>query len=151
MIEIKTSLKISPPIKKLLGQPEETMRQSIWSGLTNLVEEIEAKAVKEAPVKESHLVNSITSSVSHDAKKAEVSVTASYAEYIHGGTGLFGPLKRRIFPKTKKALFWPGAEHPVKSIKGMKPNPFLTRALKKIQPQKVFEDAILAHLKSIGI
>lgn len=147
MIEIKTSLKITPSVKRLLDQPEETMRQSIWSGLTNLVEEIEARAVKEAPVKSSHLVNSITSSVAHDAKKAEVSVTASYAEYVHGGTGLFGPLKRRIFPRTKKALFWPGAAHPVRSIKGMKPNPFLTRALNKIRPQKVFEDGVLAYLK----
>jgi HK97 gp10 family phage protein len=150
MIEIKVDLKISPKIKRLFDQPEEVMRKSLWSGLTNLVEEIEARAVKEAPVKTSNLVNSITSSVSADGKRAEVNVTAPYAGFVHRGTGLFGPFKQRIFPTTKKALFWPGAAHPFKSVKGMKPNPFFTRALRQIKPQQVFEDGIYGYLKQMG-
>jgi HK97 gp10 family phage protein len=119
--------------------------------MVNLVEEVEARAKKEAPVKTSNLVNSITSSVSSDGLKGEVTVGARYAEYVHRGTGLFGPFKQKIFPKTKKALFWPGAAHPVKWVKGMKPNPFFDRALKWIKPQKTFEDGVLGYLKQQGV
>jgi len=150
-MELKATVKIEGKLMKdLLDKPEEVMRKSIWAGLTNLVEEIEARAVKEAPTKTGNLVNSITSSVSSDGKRAEVRATAHYAEFVHRGTGLFGPFKQRIFPTTKKALFWPGASHPVKSVKGQKPNPFFARALKQIKPQRVFEDGVAGYLKQIG-
>ena len=86
-------------------------------------------------------------SVSADGKKGVVTSQASYSEYVHRGTGLFGPFKQRIFPTAKKALFWTGAAHPFKSVKGQKPNPFFDRALKQIKPQRVFEDGVLGYLK----
>jgi HK97 gp10 family phage protein len=150
-MEIKTRIEIKGKLlKDLLDKPEEVMRKSIWSGMAHLVEEIEARAVKETPVKTSNLVNSITSTVSADGKRAEVRATAPYAEFVHRGTGLFGPFKQRIFPLTKKALFWPGALHPVKSIKGMKPNPFFARALRQIKPQQFFEAGVAGYLKQMG-
>ena len=150
-MELKARVEIKGKLMKdLLDKPEEVMRKCIWAGMTNLVEEIEARAVKETPTKTGNLVNSITSSVSSDGKKGEVRATAHYAEFVHRGTGLFGPFKHRIFPLTKKALFWPGAAHPVKSIKGMKPNPFFGRTLQKIKPQRVFEDGVAGYLKQMG-
>lgn len=150
-MEIKVDIKLKGRLaKELIGRPEEFSRKAIWSGLVKLVEEIEARAVKEAPVRTSNLVNSITSDVSPDGKKAEVRVTAPYAEFVHRGTGIFGPYKQRIFPIIKKALFWPGASHPVKSIKGMKPNPFFDRAIKKIKPQNIFGDGVWEYIRQFG-
>ena len=155
-MDFKIDLKISPKLKPLFDKPEEVMRKTIWAGMVNLVEEIEARAKKEAPVRTSNLINSITSSVSSDGLKGEVRSRAfskegkEYSEFVHRGTGLFGPFKQKIFPKTKKALFWPGAAHPVKWIKGMRPNPFFDRALKQIKPQRVFEDGVEGYLKQFA-
>jgi hypothetical protein len=56
-----------------------------------------------------------------------------YARLVHDGTGLFGPKKRKITPKTKKALrFKPKGSARVifaRSVKGMEANPFLKDAL----------------------
>jgi HK97 gp10 family phage protein len=150
MIDPKIKLSISPKLKPLFDQPAEVMRKTIWSGMVNLVEEIEARAKKESPVRTSNLINSITSSVASDGLKGDVTVGAKYAEFVHRGTGLFGPFKQKIFPKTKKALFWPGAAHPVKWVKGMRPNPFFDRALKQIRPQRVFENGALGYFKQFG-
>lgn len=49
--------------------------------------------------------------------------------YVRGGTGIYGPTGQRIRPTRKKALFWPDADHPVKSVAGMKPNDFVTPVL----------------------
>ncbi len=50
-------------------------------------------------------------------------------KFVVYGTGVYGPVGQRIRPTTAKALFWPGADHPVKSVAGMKPNDFVTPAL----------------------
>jgi hypothetical protein len=46
--------------------------------------------------------------------------------YVTEGTGLYGPLHQRIYPKVKKALYWEGAAHPVPSVAGMEPNDFVS-------------------------
>jgi hypothetical protein len=54
-----------------------------------------------------------------------VGTNLPYAKYVHEGTGLYGPNGARIVPKTKKALYWPGADHPVKSVAGQQKQPFM--------------------------
>lgn len=98
------------------------------AGLINVVSDIESRAIKNAPVRTSNLANSGTSNVNADGTVGTVAFTAPYAGYVHQGTGLYGPRKTKIKPKNKKALYWPGAAHPVRAVKGMKPNPFLVRA-----------------------
>lgn len=150
-MEIKVDIKIEGALlKKLLENPGEVSRKMLWSGMTNLVEEIEARAVKEIPVKAGNLVHSVTSTVSADGRKGMVAATAKYAAYVHEGTGVFGPLGKKIVPTIKKALFWPGAAHPFRSVKGQRPNPFFTRALQKTKPQQVFEAGVWGYLKQIG-
>lgn len=150
-MELKVKVEIKGELlKELISRPADLARGSIHAGMTWLVEAIEAKAKKEVPVKTSNLLRSITSNVSADGKKGEIRAIAPYAKYVHEGTGLFGPFKTLIRPTTKKALFWPGAAHPVKSVKGMKPRPFFTRALAQIDPQKVFEDGIWNYLQKFG-
>jgi hypothetical protein len=57
--------------------------------------------------------------------------TASYAPYVE-----FGTKPHVIVPKDKKALYWPGATHPVMRVNhpGTKPNPFMERIISNAQP-----------------
>jgi len=50
--------------------------------------------------------------------------TASYAPFVE-----FGTKPHTIVPKDKKALYWPGAAHPVARVNhpGTKANPFMER------------------------
>jgi HK97 gp10 family phage protein len=149
-MELKVKVEIKGELlKKLTSQPADLANNIIRAGMISLVEAVEAKGVQEAPVKTSNLVGKITSNVSADGRKGEIRSTAPYSKYVHEGTGLFGPFKTLIKPTTKKALFWPGALHPVKSVKGMKPNPFFTRALARVNPQEVFEAGVFSYLRSI--
>lgn len=52
-----------------------------------------------------------------------------------------------IKPKTKKALFWKGAEHPVKRVNhpGIRPNPFIDRAVRKIP--KIVAETLPKYMK----
>lgn len=73
-----------------------------------------------------------------------VGTNVAYARFVHDGTGLFGPLARRITPKRAKVMVWPGrgvsrryakrggrlrGKVVARSTKGMRPNPFLAKAL----------------------
>lgn len=63
-----------------------------------------------------------------------VQPTKRYAQYVHEGTGLFGPFQRRITPKFKRAMRWIAGGQVVfaRSTKGQRPNPFLDRAYKRL-------------------
>lgn len=57
--------------------------------------------------------------------------TASYAPYVE-----FGTPPHIILPKTAKALYWPGAAHPVRKVNhpGTKANQFMERIIQYAQP-----------------
>jgi hypothetical protein len=57
--------------------------------------------------------------------------TASYAPFVE-----FGTKPHVILPKNAKALYWPGADHPVARVNhpGTKPNPFMERIVAAAQP-----------------
>lgn len=140
---------ISPNIKKLIaGLSAENMRGAMRAGMVNLISDVEARAVKLAPVRTSNLANAITNSTTPDGLMSRLFVTdaAPYAKYVHDGTGIYGPHKQKIIilPKDKKALFWPGAKHPVKKVvqKGIKGNPFFKKALREIKPSALFGEGV---------
>jgi hypothetical protein len=56
--------------------------------------------------------------------------TANYAPYVE-----FGTKPHTITAKNAKALYWPGAQHPVMSVKhpGTKPNEFMERIIASAQ------------------
>lgn len=64
-----------------------------------------------------------------------------YAWFVHQGTSAYV-----IRPNKKKALWWPGAKHPVKKVNhpGIKANPFVERTFEAIKypVQKIFEKEI---------
>jgi len=139
-MQIKTV--ITPDIKKLTQSLTGDFDGARRAGMINLVATVESLAVRYAPVKTSNLARSRTTSVSEDGNKGSLSFTAPYAMFVHEGTGLFGIYHRRIVPKTKKAMFWPGARHPVKSTAGMKGNPFATKAVDAVDASAAFAEGM---------
>lgn len=120
------------------------------AGMITVLEEVRAKAAPHVPIRTSNLANSGTTEVSADGTEGVLRYTAAYGEFVHEGTGLFGPKKQKITPKNKKALYWSGAAHPVKSVKGMKPRPFLDQGLAETNIQSEFETGLQNYLNKKG-
>ena len=139
-----------PDMAKFASELEGDYDGARRAGLINLTADIEAYAVKGAPVRTSNLANSGGSDVNAAGTKGTVFFTALYAAFVHEGTGLYGPHKTKIVPKDKKALFWPGAAHPVRSVRGMKGNPFLTDAAEAVDANRSFSDGINNYLRQRG-
>ena len=129
-MELKTEIKISPGLLKL----GDRIHAGIQAGLLRAAGAVEARAVEEAPRVTGNLVDAIRKYI--EGSRARISATAPYSIFVHEGTGLYGPLKRKIFPKEKKALafVYGGKQIVVRSTKGQKPNPFMARALEKVKP-----------------
>ena len=75
---------------------------------------------------------------------ATVKPNKEYALAVHEGTGVYGPKKRPITPKTKPFLAWKtkgGTWAYAKSVKGIKPNPYMDKAYKAVKPE-VDRDAV---------
>lgn len=92
---------------------------------------VEGEAKRRAPVRTGRLRNSIRAYLS-GAGRGVLEATAPYARYLHEGTGIYGPARKPIViePRGKKALWWPGAAHPVRVVRqaGIKPRDFLRLA-----------------------
>lgn len=71
-----------------------------------------------------------------------------YARWVNNGSSAYV-----IRPKTKKALYWDGAEHPYKLVHhpGIKANPFVERTFEEMQkPVKlVFDKSVKKIIKNI--
>ena len=130
--------KISPP--KFMY--DEVGRALLESGL-----EVQRKAQKAVPRRTSRLRLSIVPELSSERPmplSVRVGTNVKYAPYVEFGTGIYGPEKRPIRPKSRKALAWASKGGDVvlakganagkrgfirRSIKGMKPRPYLFPAL----------------------
>ena len=101
----------------------------------------------EAPVKTGRLRSSIRSRI--NPFHGIVEPTVDYAIYVHEGTKA-----HTIKPVRKQALYWKGADHPVKSVRhpGTKANPFMERGAEKSEPQiqDIFQRAINNSLRQIA-
>jgi len=149
-MSLTITIQMTPDLRELITVLHGDVHEGIRAGMQNLLSEIEARAVKKAPIRTGNLVNSITNYIVNRGLAGVVKATAPYASYVHWGTGLYGPYKQKIVirPRYKKALFWPGAAHPVKKVeqKGQKGKPFFLKAIREINPQKVFEEGIRNYL-----
>lgn len=77
-------------------------------------------------------------------RQAVIAFRAGYSLFVHNGTGLFGPKKDFIRPKTAKFLSWIGADGKriyARKVKGMPGTPFLADAMETERPN--FEKRIL--------
>ena len=139
-MELKINLKISPALKRL----RENLEAAIEAGLLRAAGAVEAKAAEEAPKVSGNLADSIRKYIQN--RRAVITPVARYALYVHQGTGIYGPHKKRIVPTTKKALaFQIGGKWIYRrSVKGQKPNPFMKRAFDEVRPRlkEIFNRAI---------
>ncbi len=85
---------------------------------------LEAAAKEEAPVRTGTLRRSITSRASRD--RGVIGTNLTYAAAVHEGSRA-----HIIRPRNRKALAWPGAAHPMRSVMhpGTKGDPFFERAM----------------------
>jgi hypothetical protein len=141
---------IKPDIGQLSKKLIDDFSGAHRAGMINLLATLESLAVKDAPVRSGNLARSRTTSVLDDGLKGILSFTAPYAFFVHEGTGLFGIYHKRIVPTNKKAMFWPGAKHPVKSTAGMKGRPWVTDAVNEIDVNAVFQEGMRNYLSQRG-
>lgn len=92
---------------------------------------VTAEAIKEAPAEKGFLRSKIgppITTIGGDSMVTKVTSHANYSKAVHDGTRA-----HVILPSAKKALFWPGAEHPYRKVNhpGTTANPFMKRALEK--------------------
>lgn len=106
-LKVKVDLK-GKLAKELIERPEEFSRKAIWSGLVNLVEEIEARAKKEVPIRTGNLVNSITSTVSPDGERPRSGPRHLMRNSFTGEPGSSGHSRDRSSPQQKRPSSGPG-------------------------------------------
>jgi hypothetical protein len=147
---MKFTYRITPTISEFTRTLKGDVRGAKRAGMTNVVTTIEAIARKDAPVKRSNLANSGSSEVLKGGDEGTVGFSAPYARYVHEGTGLYGPHKTKIVPNRKRALFWPGASHPVRSVSGMKGNPFLLNAAEGANTDELYIEGARNYLAVKG-
>jgi len=127
--ELKAAFKRSPGI----------VRTQITKAIALSVALVNRQAKQEAPVKTGRLRAGIRSKIS--PFQGMVESTVNYGIFIHEGTSA-----HIIRPVKKKALYWKGAAHPVKSVQhpGTKANPFMKRGAERSegQVQVIFQRAI---------
>lgn len=89
---------------------------------------------QEAPVDTGVLQDSISIDIKSqgDVLTATLTATAEHAEWVHEGTGIFGPVGEPIIPVRSKVLVFKIADRLIitKSVKGQPANPFLRRGAK---------------------
>jgi hypothetical protein len=105
-----------------------------------------------------NLARAIVSSVSSAGLQGSVHLDgglAPYAEFIHEGTGRYGPKKQDFFvaPVRKKALHWGRHFSKGHYVKGWRPDRFLYRAFSKLKMlmRQKFTDTYKEALQRAGL
>jgi HK97 gp10 family phage protein len=98
------------------------LREAIRPQIENIAAEIEADIKRNAPVDTGELVRSIR------RRGTVITISAPHWHFVEYGTR-----PHIIRPRTKKALWWPGAAHPVSQVRhpGTQAQPFIRPAATK--------------------
>jgi len=113
-------------------QIERAIANAPTEALNRLAEETAAEAIRRSPFKTGTNRRSIQWDSPRGGER-RIFTTSGYGGFLEIGTGLYGPKKKRIVPKTKKALWWPGARHPVASVAGRPATPYMRPALEDVK------------------
>ena len=137
---LKKAPKAKAPKKKKKRRRDDTpdeekdIDEAIKEALEEMSYRMEEEAVRLCPVRSGALRGSITSGVEEDTNTVWVGAgfdeEVNYAKYVEYGTP-----PHIIVPNTKQALYWKGAEYPVRRVMhpGTRPNPFLRPAATKYE------------------
>ena len=115
--------------KKLIQFPNE-VREAINKSTLSIESQAKSNLNKNGSFQTGHLMRSISHKVY--INEGIVSANTKYAEGVEKGTR-----PHVIRAKKKKALYWQGANHPVKVVNhpGSRAKPYLIPALKSEQPK----------------
>lgn len=127
-----------------LGAPMESARSRISPAIDAVMSAILEAARASAPVRTGALRSSIALEGGSDS--AALVAGAPHASFLHHGTGVYGPAGRpiTIMPGAKRALWWPGAGHPVRAVRqmGIRPRDFLRCAVSDSFIRAAFDSAM---------
>ena len=117
-------------LRLLLESPEGATGRE----LARKARRVETRAKQLCPVDTGRLRSSIFSGVSRwDGRLVGVCGTnVKYAPYVELGTGIYGPRRSPIVPRSARLLRWTdkgGDVHFARSVRGMRARPFLRPAL----------------------
>ncbi len=134
-------------LEKMRRFPLEA-NKALDRGLTKSFQELRIAAKAETPMVTGKLRRGFRIQ-KLSSLKAIIFNRVFYGIFVHEGT------KRHIIrPVIKKALFWKGADHPVKMVNhpGQKPNPFLQRAVEKTarRREEIFKEEMDKALRKIA-
>jgi HK97 gp10 family phage protein len=111
-------------LRRALGRQSDDVRRAlVQTGV-----DVQNKAREHCPVDTGRLRSSIVHRIDGSGRVTGITVgtNVSYAADVEYGTA-----PHVILPKNKKALYWPGAAHPVSRVNhpGTRPRPFMRPAL----------------------
>ena len=133
MIKIDTSEldRFVVDLGKLSSKTEDNVKKVLKNSAFNIEKQAKSNLTSNKSVITGHLRRGIAT----DIKGLEATIHTSNIKYAPGVE--FGTKAHIIKAKTKKALYWKGAKHPVKSVKhpGSKAKPYLIPAFEKEKDQ----------------
>lgn len=124
--------------ERVITQSLRTTGGPVGRGLFGVATRVEARAKRKAPVNTGRLRSSIKKRVVNRGGEVQAIVSADvkYAAFVHEGTGIYGPRRRRITPRAGAFLvFTPKGTSDVvfaRTVAGIRPNPFLADALREV-------------------
>ena len=115
----------------ILGKLPDEIKDDVRKVVKNSAFNIERNAKSSASVKTGHLRRSIST------KMGDMEATIHTSNLKYAPMVEFGTRPHIIRAKNKKALYWKGAKHPVKSVRhpGSKAKPYLIPAFEKEKDQ----------------
>ena len=115
----------------ILGKLPDEIKDDVRKVVKNSAFNIERNAKSSASVKTGHLRRSIST------KMGDMEATIHTSNLKYAPMVEFGTKPHIIRAKNKKALYWKGAKHPVKSVRhpGGKAKPYLIPAFEKEKDQ----------------
>ena len=126
MIKINTSdlNRFSVEVASLSNKSEDRVKEVLKNSAFNIESKAKKNINSNKSVKTGHLIRSIST----DVKGLEATIHTSNLKYAPMVE--FGTKAHIIRPKNKKALYWKGANRPVKQVKhpGSKAKPYLIPA-----------------------
>lgn len=88
--------------------------------------------------------------IQKSSNQHKITNSTEYLPWVNDGTGIYGPMRRRITPKTAKFLHfhWKGREWFLKSVRGQRPQKFVEVSMSEIV-KSIPEAVMIAsrHLK----
>lgn len=115
------SVTVIPSGALLTGDPAIVVNANIAAAVSEATLFLKAQVKMRTP----HRTGNLSRSIQHDIQgkgtpvvKGTVATSQLYALPVETGTGIYGPKRVPYVIKAKpgKALFWPGAAHPVKQV-----------------------------------